>query len=57
MNSIFPDMSPSITPRPAVMHAQLIHNNTYQALAVMSKQCAIKMDSLGSSQVLQGNVL
>lgn len=35
----------SITPPPAVMHAQLIHNNTYQVLALMSEQCAIKMDS------------
>lgn len=30
---------------PAVMHAQLIHNNTYQVLALMSEQCAIKMES------------
>lgn len=39
------------------MLAQLIHNNTYQALAMMSEQRTIKTDPLGSSQVLGGNVL
>lgn len=43
--------------RPAVTLAQLIHNNTYQASAMMSEQRAIKTDPLGSSQVLGGNVL